>query len=74
MNDDQILQKCELDMEECLAEMGDQQETLAKLRATGYYDSFAVAEAMDRVAKLRDRLDGIHRRLEELSQKPKKKQ
>ena len=72
MNAEQILQKCELDMQECLAEMGDQQELLAKLRTTGYYDSFVLAEALDKVAKLRDRLDGIHGQLGELSRRSKK--
>ena len=73
MDDEQILRKCELDMQECLAEMGDQQELMARLRTTGYYDSFALAEAMDKVARLRDRLDGIHGKLVELSQKTKRK-
>ena len=73
MNDEQLLQKCELDMQECLTEMGDQQELLAKLRTTGYYDSFVLAEALDKVAKLRDRVDGIHGQLYELSKRCKKK-
>ena len=73
MDDEQILRKCELDMQECLAEMGDQQELMARLRTTGYYDSFDLAEAMDKIAKLRDRLDGIHGQLDELSRRPKKK-
>jgi hypothetical protein len=72
MNDEQILQKCELDMQECLTEMGGQQELLGKLRTTGYYDSFALAEALDKVAKLRDRVDGIHSQLSELSKRAKK--
>jgi hypothetical protein len=73
MNEEQILQKCELDMQECLTEMGGQQELLGRLRTTGYYDSFVLAEALDKVAKLRDRLDGIHGQLNELSKRAKKK-
>ena len=73
MNDEQILQKCELDMQECLTEMGGQQELLGRLRTGGYYDSFALAEALDKVAKLRDRVDGIHSQLSELSKRAKKK-
>jgi hypothetical protein len=73
MNDEQTLQKCELDMQECLADMGNQQTLLAKLRTQGGYDSFALAEAMDKIGKLRDRLDGIHGQLNELSKRPRKK-
>ncbi len=73
MNDEQILQQCELDMRECLAEMGNQQELLGRLSKTGHYDSFALAEALDKVAKLRDRVDGIHSQLSELSKRAKKK-
>jgi hypothetical protein len=73
MDDEQILQKCELDMQECLTEMGGQQELLGKLRTTGYYDSFVLAEALDKVARLRDRLDGIHGQLDELSKRARKK-
>lgn len=60
-------------MQECLTEMGGQQELLGKLRATGYYDSFALAEALDKVAKLRDRVDRIHSQLAELSTRARKR-
>ena len=67
MNKEEVLQKCQMDMEECLAEMGNQQELLSKLRETGFYDSFVLLEAMGKVAELRQKLDSIHSQLKELS-------
>ena len=67
VNKEEILKQCELDMGECLREMGDQQKLIGRLRTTGYYDSFVLAEAMGKVAGLRERLDGIEVQLKKLS-------
>ena len=67
MKKEEILEKCQIDMEECLVEMGDQQELLSKLRETGFYDSFVLLEAMSKIDDLREKLNGIHSQLKELS-------
>ena len=67
MKKEEILEKCQIDMEECLVEMGDQQELLSKLRETGFYDSSVLLEAMNKIADLREKLNGIHSQLKELS-------
>ena len=67
MKKEEILEKCQIDMEECLVEMGDQQELLSKLRETGFYDSSVLLEAMNKIAELHEKLNGIHSQLKELS-------
>jgi hypothetical protein len=71
MDQEETLKKCQLDMEECLEEMGNQQEILKKLRETGFYDSSVLMEAMRKITELREKLDGIHGQLKELSDKAK---
>ena len=67
MKKEEILEKCHIDMEECLVEMGDQKELLSKLRETGFYDSSVLLEAMNKIAELYEKLNGIHSQLKELS-------
>lgn len=67
MKKEEILEKCQIDMEECLVEMGDQQELLSKLRETGFYDSSVLLEAMNKIAELHEKLNSIHSQLKELS-------
>ena len=67
MKKEEILEKCQIDMEECLVEMGDQKELLSKLRETGFYDSSVLLEAMNKIAELYEKLNGIHSQLKELS-------
>ena len=67
MNKEKILETCELDMEECLVEMGNQQELLNRLRKTGFYDSFVLLEAIKKIADLREKLNKIDGQLQELS-------
>ena len=67
MKKEEILEKCQIDMEECLVEMGDQQELLSKLRKTGFYDSSVLLEAMNKIAELHEKLNSIHSQLKELS-------
>jgi hypothetical protein len=71
MDKEGTLKKCQMDMKECLEEMGDQQEILKKLRETGFYDSSVLLEAMRKITELREKLDGIHSQLKELSDKAK---
>ncbi len=71
MDEEETLKKCQLDMEECLEEMGNQQEILKKLRETGFYDSAVLMEAMRKITELREKLDSIHGQLKELSDKGK---
>lgn len=72
MKDEEILKTCELDMEECLSEMGDQQDLIRRLRESGSYDPYALAEAIAKVAALREKLEGVEGRLTELSNSQKK--
>jgi hypothetical protein len=67
MNKEKILETCELDMEECLVEMGNQQELLNRLRKTGFYDSLVLLEAIRKIAELREKLNKIDSQLKELS-------
>ena len=67
MKKEEILEKCRMDMEECLVEMGDQQKLLSKLRETGFYDSSVLLEAMNKIAELHEKLNSIHSQLKELS-------
>ena len=71
MDEEKILKTCQMDMEECLVEMGNQQEILKKLRETGFYDSYVLAEAMRKITELREKLDSIHSQLKTLSKKTK---
>jgi len=67
MKKEEILEKCQMDMEECLVEMGNQQELLSRLRSTGFYDSSVLLEAMGKIAELGDKLNNIHGQLKELT-------
>jgi len=67
MKNEEILKQCQMDMEGCLVEMGNQQKLLSKLRETGFYDSFVLVEAINKVAELRDKINSIHGQLKELS-------
>ena len=67
MKKEEILEKCQMDMEECLVEMGNQQELLSRLRKTGFYDSSVLVEAMGKIAELGDKLNNIHGQLKELT-------
>lgn len=67
MKKEEILEKCQMDMEECLVDMGNQQKLLSKLRETGFYDTSVLLEAMGKIAELRQKLDSIEGELKEIS-------
>lgn len=67
MKKEEVLEKCQMDMEECLVEMGNQQELLGRLRSTGFYDSSVLLEAMGKIAELGDKINNIHSQLKELT-------
>ena len=73
MKKEEVLEKCQMDMEECLVEMGNQQELLSRLRETGFYDSSVLVEAMGKIAELGDKLNNIHGQLKELTDRTEHK-
>ncbi len=73
MINEKILKKCQSDTAECLLKAGHQEELLRKLQETGGYDSFVLLEALNKVAELREQLNGIQKQLKELSDTPEHK-
>ena len=71
MKKEEILKKCQMDMEACLIEMGNQKELLTKLRETGFYDSFALLEALNKIDELQQKLSEIKGQYRELADKSK---
>jgi hypothetical protein len=68
MKKEELLKKCQTDVEACLIEMGNQQELLKNLRETGFYDSFAILEAMNKVDELQMKLSQIKEQYQDLAE------
>jgi hypothetical protein len=73
MNNREIINKCQMDTDECLLKVDNQEVLLKRLQETGGYDSFTLLEAISKVSELRQQLNVIQSQLLELSNSSKTK-
>jgi hypothetical protein len=73
MNDREIINKCQMDTDECLLKVGNLEVLLKRLQETGGYDSITLLEAISKVSEQRQQLNVIQSRLLELSNSCKTK-